>query len=131
MFSLSKFNRHQHHISLFVFICDVSCNLNENISKDIIFQVLVVSKVLSRLDVSDDFCAQCGVQRKEFKKQVGLYEVENINNENILTIAVNPKDYFEKYKDYSVNKNPKEVKRNTPGMNFQAYSARITMLQTA
>ena len=47
-----------------------------------------------------------------------MYEVENINNENILTIAVNPKEYFEKYKDYSVNKNPKEVKRNTPGMNF-------------
>ena len=118
MFPLSKFNWHQHHISLFVFICDVSCNLNEKISKDIIFQVLVVSKVLSRLDVSDDFCAQYGVQRKELKKQVGLYEVENINNENILTIAVNPKEYFEKYKDYSVNKNPKEVKRNTPGMNF-------------
>ena len=68
MFSLSKFNRHQHHISLFVFICDVSCNLNENISKDIIFQVLVVSKVLSRLDVSDNSLVQYGVQRKELNK---------------------------------------------------------------
>ena len=50
-----------------------------------------------------------------------LYEVENINNANILTIALNPKEYFEKYKDCS-------VKRNTPGMEFEVYSARITTL---
>ena len=75
------------------------------------FQVLVVSKVFIRLDVSDNFWAQYGIQRKELKKQVGLYEVENINNANISTIAVNPKDYFEKYKDYSVNKKHKGVKK--------------------
>ena len=42
---------------------------------------------------------QYGIQRKESNKQVGLYEVENIDNANVLTIAVNPKEYFEKYKD--------------------------------
>ena len=73
-------------------------------SRDITFQVLAVSKVLSRLDVSDNFWVQYGVPRKELKKQVGLYEVENINNAYILAIAVNPKEYFEKYKNYSVNK---------------------------
>ena len=41
------------------------------------------------------------------KKQVGLYEVENINKANILTIAINPKKYFEKYKDFSTNKKHK------------------------
>ena len=46
----------------FVFICDVSCNRNEKILRDIIFQVLVVSKVLSKLDVSDDFWAQYGAK---------------------------------------------------------------------
>ena len=111
-----------------VFIYDVSCNLNEKISRDITFQVLAVSKVLSRLDVSDNFWAQYCIQRKELKKQVGLHEVENINNANILAIAVNPKEYFEKYKDYSVNKKHKGVKRNTPGINFEAYYARISTL---
>ena len=57
-----------------------------------------------------------------------MYEVENINKANILTIAVNPKEYFEKHKDYSVNKKHKGVKRNTPGMDFEAYFARISML---
>ena len=72
-------------------------------SRDITFQVLAVSKVLSRLDVSDNFWVQYGVPRKELKKQVGLYEAENINNAYILAIAVNPKEYFEKYKNYSVH----------------------------
>ena len=38
------------------------------------------------------------------KIQIGLYETENIDNPNILTIAINPKEYFKKYKDYSINK---------------------------
>ena len=35
---------------------------------------------------------------------MGLYEVENIDNPNICTIAVNPKEYFEKIKNRSMNK---------------------------
>ena len=30
---------------------------------------------------------------------MGLYEIENIDNVNICTIAVNPKEYFEKLKN--------------------------------
>ena len=63
------------------------------------------SKVLNRFDLSDNFWEQFNVQNKSLKKQVGLYEVENINNTNILTTAINPKEFFEKYKDFSINKN--------------------------
>ena len=45
-----------------------------------------------------------GVQNKSFKKQFGLYEIENINNANVLTIALNPKEYFEIFKESSVDK---------------------------
>ena len=45
------------------------------------------------------------------EKQFGLYEIENIYNPNILTIAINPKEYFEKHKDYSINKKHKDVKK--------------------
>ena len=47
------------------------------------------------------------------KKEFGLYEIENIYNLNILTIAINSKEYFEKYKDYSINKKYKGVKKKT------------------
>ena len=64
------------------------------------------------------------------EKQFGLYEIENIYNPNILTIAINPKEYFEKYKDYSINKKHKDVKKKQKklGMNFEAYSERLATL---
>ena len=69
--------------------------------------------------MSNDFWQNFNVQNKQLKKQVGLYEVENINNTNI-SVAVNPKEYFEKYRDKTVNKKHKGLKRDTPGMNFEA-----------
>ena len=83
---------------------------------------------MNRLDLSDDSWKQFNVQNKSLKKQVGLYEVENINNTNILTIAINPKEYFEKYKDFSINKKHKGLKKNTPGIDFEAYSERLSTL---
>ena len=44
------------------------------------------------------FWERFAVQNKSLKKQVGLYEIENIDNANVLAIAINPKEYFEKYK---------------------------------
>ena len=112
----------------FIFICKLPCSINKKAARNIIFEVLTKSKVLNRLDLSDDFWEQFNVQNKSLKKQVGLYEVENINNTNILTIAINPKEYFEKYKDFSINKKHKGLKKNTPGMDFEAYSERLSTL---
>ena len=39
----------------FVFICKITCTINEKCSRDIIFEVLTKSKILERLDSSDDF----------------------------------------------------------------------------
>ena len=35
---------------------------------------------------------------------MGLYEIENIDNPNICTIAVNPIEYFEKIKNRKISK---------------------------
>ena len=83
---------------------------------------------MNRLHLSDSFWEQFNVQNKSLKKQVGLYGVENMKNTNILTIAINPKEYFEKYKDFSINKKHKGLKKNTPGMDFEAYSERLAAL---
>ena len=89
---------------------------------------MVTSKILSRLDLSDDFLNQFDVQNKALKKQVGLYGVESIDNPDILTISVNPKEYFEKYRDKRINKKHKGLKKDTPGMDFEAYSSRLLSL---
>ena len=44
------------------------------------------------------------IKNTKLKKQVGLYEAESINNAGTITIAVNPKEHFEKYKEKTVNK---------------------------
>ena len=98
----------------FIFICDRSSEISKRESRNIIFQVLIVLKVINRLDLSDDFWAQLGVQDKTLKKQVGLYEIESIDNPNIITILINPKEYFEKYRDKKINKKHKGLKRDTP-----------------
>ena len=95
----------------YVFICNLSCSVYEKTAKNVILEVLIKSKVFNRLDLSDDFWEQFNVQNKDLKRQVGLYEVENIDNTNILTIAINPKECFEKYKDYSINKRQKARKK--------------------
>ena len=62
-------------------------------------------------------------------KVMGLYEVENVNNQNICTIAINLKEYFEKFKNRKINKKHKGERRDTPGMCFESYANRITMLR--
>ena len=54
--------------------------------------------------------------------------MENIKNTNIITIAINPKEYFEKYKHFSINKKHRRLKKNTPGMDFEVQSDRSATL---
>ena len=91
-----------------------------------IFEVIIVSKAINRLDLSDDFWTQFGVQNKAFKKQVGLCEIKN---PNIITISINPKEYFGKYRDKRINKKNKELKRDTPAKDFERYSSRLLPLR--
>ena len=58
-----------------------------------------------------------------------LYEIENIDNPNICTIEINPKEYFEKFKDRNINKKHKGVRKDTKGTNFESYAARIGKLR--
>ena len=61
--------------------------------------------------MSDDFWTQLGVCNPKHKKQVDLYKIESIGNANIVTITVNPKEYFEKHRDKNINKNQKIKER--------------------
>ena len=77
----------------FIFICDINYIVDELVARKIIFEVMTTSKILKRLDLSDDFWAQFNVQDKKLKKQIGLFEAENVNKANVITIAINPKEY--------------------------------------
>ena len=112
----------------FVFICSLDCKVSDKNSRKILFEAMIASKIFQRLHLSDDFWKQFNVKNKAIKKQVGLYEIESIDNTNVIAISVNPKHYFEKYRDKTVNKKHKGLKRDMPGMNFEAYSQHICSL---
>ena len=65
---------------------------------------------------------------KARKKQIGLYEVELIDNPKMITIAINTEEYFEQYRNRNFNKKHKGVRNNVPGMNFDSYTRRILSL---
>ena len=109
----------------FIFICDLGCIVDEIQARKIIFEVMISSKIFDRLDLSDDSWAEFNIQNKKLKKQVGLFEVESINLPNIITIAINPKEYREEFDDLSNNKKHKGIKKGTPGMDFGAYSSKL------
>ena len=44
---------------------------------------------------------------------------------NLVTIAVNPKEYIEIFKNKDLNKKHKGIKKSTPGMNFESFASRI------
>ena len=72
-----------------------------------------------------DYYKKFGIHNRNLRKQMGLYEVENIDNPNVCAIVVNPKEYFEKFRNKSINKKHKGVRKDTKGMCFEAYVSRI------
>ena len=113
----------------FNFHCRLDCSVPESEAKIIIFKCLKKSKILNRLDLSDEFWKKFKIYNADTKKVMGLHEIENINNQNICTIAINPKEYFEKFNDRKINKKHKGVRKDTQGMNFESYTMRINTLR--
>ena len=114
---------------LFVFICNLKSTLPESEARKVIFECMKQSKILDRLDVSDKYWEQFNVYNANTKKQMGLFEIEHIDNPNVCTIAVNPKEYFEKFKNKDINKKHKGVRKGTRGMLFENYANQIKRLR--
>ena len=89
---------------------------------------MLKSKVFDRLDSSAEFYDQLNCRNEKLKKNVRLFEVENIDNANVITIALNPKEYYERFVNYSDNKKHKGIKKLTPDMDFDSYSNRLSDL---
>ena len=88
----------------FNIICKLDCEIPQSEARKIIFKCMKKSKIAKRLDVSDDFWKQYEMYDYLIKKIMGLHELKNIDNQNTCTIAVNPKEYFEKFRNRKINK---------------------------
>ena len=59
----------------FVFICDLRSCVSEDKARNIIFDVMLKSKVFNRLDLSAEFYEQFNCRNEDLRKRVGLFEI--------------------------------------------------------
>ena len=78
--------------------------------------------------MSREYYEKFNRQSTDLKKRVGYFEVENIDKANVLTIALNPKECYERFVDSTDNKKHKGLHKSTPGMDFYSYSDRLSDL---
>ena len=112
----------------FVFICDLNSCISEDKSWDIMFEVLSKSKIFDRVDSSAELWDEFNCRNKDLKEQVGLFEIENIDKSNIITIALNVKEYYELFHDHSNKKKHKGLKKSVCDIDFDSYSSRLAEL---
>ena len=108
----------------FLFLSKLQSQISGNQARKLIFEIILL-KLGHRIYTSNEFYADFLCQNESLRKKVGLYEVESVDNGNMITIAVNPKESFEVFKNKTINKKHKGVKKPTPGMNFETFAARI------
>ena len=90
------------------------------------FKIFLDNDIRHRLYLSGEFFEQFGKLNEVIRKQVGLYEFENIEQGNVCAICVNLKEYFELYGIYyETNKKHKGVCNGTKGVDFDNYASRI------
>ena len=94
----------------FIFICDLDSSISKNKARAITFEVMIKSKIFDRLDLSAELWEQFNCRNKDLKNEVGLFEIENIDQPNVITIALNPKEYCERFYDHSDNRKYKGLK---------------------
>ena len=97
----------------FIFISDPNSDLPEDKFRDIIFEVIVTSKIYKRFDTSHKFWDIFGARKESRRKKLDYYEIENISNSCTLTLVVNPKEYLEMFKDLALNKKHKGIKKGS------------------
>ena len=96
--------------------------------RDIIFLVIINSKILDRLDVSHEFWQQFNVRDEKMHKQLGLYEIEHMDDPCLVTVVTNPKEYIEYFQSQYINKNHKGIKKSENSMNLKSFAERINSL---
>ena len=96
---------------------------------DILFEIFSKTEISRRFDKSNKFWERFNIHKPDEQKVLDLYEVENIDDSCYVTLAVNPKEYFEYFKSELVNKKHKGIKKGSIGMEFKNYAERIKSIK--
>ena len=112
----------------FIIMSDPASTYPECSVRDILFEIFSNTEIHKRFDKSDEFWKRFNVHEPKDQKVQGLYEVEHIDDRCYVTLAVNPKEYFEYFKSELISKKHKGIKKGSIGMEFKNYAERIKPL---
>ena len=91
--------------------------------RDLLFEVIVNNDVLHRFDTSHKFWQKYSVRK------LGYFSIENIDDPCIVTVRVNPKEYFEEFESQTTNKKHKGLRKGVAGMEFEDYAKKINLIK--
>ena len=111
------------------FICKSESSLPDGKFRDVLFEVTKENEILHRFDMSHKFWEKLSVRDESLEKKVGYYIIQNIDDTCVVTIAVNPKEYFEKFESENINKKHKGLRKSAGGMEFENYSKQINSIK--
>ena len=83
----------------FIIVSDPNSSVPEPKIRDVIFEIIIATPIYKRFDTSHPFWDNFNARKEKRKKELGSYEIEHIDNPCYVTLAVNPKEYFELFKD--------------------------------
>ena len=95
----------------FAFVSSTDNDIPDKKFRDIMFQVIVASKIYNRFDSYNVYWEKFGATKENLRKCLGYFEIEHIDNPCFVTVAVNLKEYYEQFEDNSFNKKHKSIKK--------------------
>ena len=113
----------------FISICNPESNLQMKNLEMFCLRSQEKMKFYTDLIRHINFGKKFQVRKKSNKKKLGYCNIENIDDPCFITIAVNPKEYFEKFESENVNKIYKGLRKVAKGMGFENYSRRINQIK--
>ena len=97
--------------------------------RDFLFEVIVDNEILHRFGTSHEFWKNYSARNKSLKKKLGYISIENIDYPCMVTVTVNPKEYFEGLKSENINKKHKGLRKSALGMEFEDHAKRINSIR--
>ena len=112
----------------FIIVSEPEKKIPECDIRDILFEIFSKTNICKRFDKSHEFWKKFDVHCSQDQKVLALYEVEHIDDPCYITLAVNPKEYYEYFKSENNNKKHKGINKGSRGMAYENYAERIKPL---
>ena len=112
----------------FIFICKPESCAPDSVFRDAMFEVIIKNDVLHRFGTSHTFREKYGVRNEYLKKKLGCFSIENIEDPCVVTVAVNPKQYFQEFESRSISKKHKGLRKEASGVESEDYAKRINSI---